>query len=119
MLRPDRLVFGVASPWAEHRLRHVSLTVAVAVREEGADVVVHDNVAEGKARRAHPELEYADTLLAAARDADLLMLLTDWTEFRDMDPHVLTQSVRQRNVVDARHALAPDLWRSAGWSYRT
>ncbi|MFD8564437.1 UDP-glucose dehydrogenase family protein [Streptosporangium canum] len=95
-----------------------ALAVALAVHQEGADVVVHDPVAGDNVRRLHAELEFADSLLAAARGADLVMLLTDWTEFRDMDPAALTPLVRNQNVVDARNALAPGRWRSAGWNYR-
>ncbi|GAA1273648.1 UDP-glucose/GDP-mannose dehydrogenase family protein [Sphaerisporangium rubeum] len=95
-----------------------ALAVAQAVLDEGADVVVHDPVATGGAARSHPRLRYAGTLAGAAKDADLVMLLTDWTEWRGMDPAVLEPWVRERTIVDARHALSPSRWRSAGWNYR-
>jgi UDPglucose 6-dehydrogenase len=95
-----------------------ALAVAEAVHHEGGEVVIHDPVATGSARRSHPHLGYADTLAGAARDADLVMLLTDWTEWHDMDPAVLDKWVRGRNMVDARNVLAPERWRSAGWNYR-
>lgn len=96
-----------------------ALAVAQAVHDEGAEVVVHDPVAAGGAARSHPRLRYAGTLAGAAKDADLVMLLTDWTEWRGMDPAVLEPWVRERNIVDARNALSPSRWRSAGWNYRT
>ncbi|MEU7856537.1 UDP-glucose/GDP-mannose dehydrogenase family protein [Nonomuraea sp. NPDC049141] len=95
-----------------------ALAVAIAVQQEGAEVVVHDSVAGANARRTHPELAYADSLVEAAQDADLVMVLTDWTEFRSMDPAVLSPLVRRRTVVDARNCLSPESWRAAGWEYR-
>jgi len=55
---------------------------------------------------------------AAASDADVLLLLTEWDEFRDADPTVLGKSVAQRKIADGRNALDPQAWRDAGWEYR-
>ncbi|MEO3812782.1 UDP-glucose/GDP-mannose dehydrogenase family protein [Sphaerisporangium sp. B11E5] len=96
-----------------------ALAVAAGARREGARVVVHDPVAVDSARRARPDLEYADSILTAARGADVVLLLTDWTEFEDLDPSVLTPVVRHRNIVDARNLLLPTRWRASGWNYRS
>jgi UDPglucose 6-dehydrogenase len=48
----------------------------------------------------------------------VLLVLTEWDEFRDADPEILGKAVRRRNVLDTRHALDPDRWRAAGWTYR-
>ncbi|MCA2223137.1 UDP-glucose dehydrogenase family protein [Nonomuraea aurantiaca] len=95
-----------------------ALAVAVAAHREGAQVVMHDPVAMNSARRIHPEIEYADTVVTAAREVDLVMLLTDWTDFEEMDPALLSGVVRSRNVLDGRNVLTPERWRSAGWTYR-
>ncbi|WP_433445538.1 UDP-glucose dehydrogenase family protein [Nonomuraea sp. CA-141351] len=95
-----------------------ALAVAVAAHQEGARVVVHDPVATESARGVHPEIEYADRIVMAARDADLIMLLTDWTDFADIDPVQLSGVVRCRNMLDGRNVLTPERWRSAGWTYR-
>ena len=55
---------------------------------------------------------------AVARDADLLLLLTEWPEFTDADPNVLGKSVARRKIADARNALDGVAWRNAGWEYR-
>jgi UDPglucose 6-dehydrogenase len=95
-----------------------ALDVAVCLRREGAHVVVHDPEAMPNARRSAPDLEYADSALAAARGADVVVLLTEWAQFREVDPDLLGTVVAQRRVVDGRHALDPARWRSAGWDYR-
>ena len=95
-----------------------ALDVANRIRKAGAHVVVYDPAALGNARRDYPDLTYAETALDAARDADVLLHLTEWREFRDMDPRVFDGVVRRKSIVDGRNALDPDLWRDAGWRYR-
>ena len=95
-----------------------ALAVAVAVRRLGARVTVYDPAAAAKAVAAYPQLRQADTAEAAARDADVLLVLTEWDEFRSADPEIIGKAVRQRNVLDTRHALDPGRWRAAGWTYR-
>jgi UDPglucose 6-dehydrogenase len=79
---------------------------------------VYDPAATAKAVEAYPQLRQASSAEAAARDADVLLVLTEWGEFRTADPEILGKAVRRRNVLDARHALDPGRWRAAGWTYR-
>jgi UDPglucose 6-dehydrogenase len=95
-----------------------ALDVASRIRKAGAEVTVYDPAALDNARRDYPDLTYADSLIDAARDADVVLHLTEWREFRDMDPHVLDDVVRRKSIVDGRNALDADLWRTAGWHYR-
>ncbi len=94
-----------------------ALDVARMLQESGAKVRVYDPEALENARRAYPNLEYAHSTLDAARDADVVVLLTEWTEFREIDPAALGDVVAQRKVVDGRHALDPVAYRAAGWEY--
>jgi len=95
-----------------------ALDVATALHRLGARVTAYDPAANDKARLVHPELEYAGSILGAAAEADVLLLLTEWPEFRQADPEVIGKAVARRNVADGRHALDPVLWRAAGWTYR-
>jgi UDPglucose 6-dehydrogenase len=95
-----------------------ALDVASTLQRLGATVRVYDPVAMDNARRAHPSLGYGSSALDVARDADVVVLLTEWTEFRQIDPHALAAVVAQRRMVDGRHALDPAEWRAAGWEYR-
>jgi UDPglucose 6-dehydrogenase len=95
-----------------------ALDVATRIATAGATVTVYDPAALANARRNYPALGYADTAVEAARDADVVLHLTEWREFRDMDPAVLSAVVRHRHVVDGRNALDPEVWRTAGWHYR-
>ena len=95
-----------------------ALDVAQAARREGAVVTVHDPKAMPAARGVHPELEYADTVDEACVDADVVLHLTEWKQFREINPATLAKIVTSRAIIDGRNTLDPDLWRSAGWTYR-
>ncbi|RKS76324.1 UDPglucose 6-dehydrogenase [Actinomadura pelletieri DSM 43383] len=95
-----------------------ALDVAASIRAQGATVTVYDPKAMPNARRAQPSLEYGESALTAAENAHVVLLLTEWPEFRDMDPSALAEVVAERNIVDGRNTLDPERWRAAGWNYR-
>jgi UDPglucose 6-dehydrogenase len=112
-------VLGAAfKPGSDDIRESPAVEVAAAVSGLGARVTLYDPAAAAKAVAACPQLQRAGSAEAAARDADVLLVLTEWDEFRDADPEILGKAVRRRNVLDTRHALDPDRWRAAGWTYR-
>jgi UDPglucose 6-dehydrogenase len=95
-----------------------ALHVAAALRAAGASVTVHDPRAVDNARAMFPDLDYAETADEAARDADVVLLLTEWSDYRQIDPTHIGRLVAARRIIDARNALDPAAWRAAGWTYR-
>jgi len=95
-----------------------ALDVAQILHGAGAQVTVYDPAALDNARRTCPELAYAKTLAGAARDAHIVLLLTEWSEFADLMPDDLGTIVARRNMVDGRNVLDAGIWRAAGWNYR-
>ena len=95
-----------------------ALDVAASIQKQGAAVCLYDPEAMDNARVKHPELGYRDSALEAAKGADIVLHLTEWAEFRSMDPAVLGEVVADRRIVDGRNALDPVAWRAAGWTYR-
>jgi UDPglucose 6-dehydrogenase len=95
-----------------------ALDVAVAINNAGGTVTVHDPKGLVNAARAYPTLAYADDLTSALHEADLVLLLTEWDDYRQLDPNVAGTAVRQKSIIDARNALDPQRWRAAGWQYR-
>jgi UDPglucose 6-dehydrogenase len=95
-----------------------ALDVAVAIQRSGAAVRVYDPQAMGNAKDAYPTLAYSPTALEACSDADVVLHLTEWAEFRELTPDDLAARVRVRNIVDGRSVLDPETWRSAGWHFR-
>jgi UDPglucose 6-dehydrogenase len=95
-----------------------ALDVAVRLRGLGAKVTAADPQAIENARRVHPQLRYAETTGAALRDADVVVLVTEWREYRDLTPEDVARSARGRTIVDGRNVLDARAWRAAGWTYR-
>ncbi len=95
-----------------------SLDVAVAMQAAGADVVVHDPKGLRNAEKVYPNLGYEPDLDAALRGTELVVLGTEWREYRVLDPDRAAGLAGARNVIDARNALDPAAWRAAGWTYR-
>jgi UDPglucose 6-dehydrogenase len=85
---------------------------------EGATVVVYDPEANSNAHRVYPDLDYASSLEEAVDGAEVVLLLTEWDEFRDADPAALGFLVSERRIIDARNVLDVDAYRSAGWELR-
>ena len=95
-----------------------ALDVASTIASLGAQVTVYDPAALDRAREEHPQLGYAPSMLEAAQDADVVLLLTEWAEFREANPKKLGAVVAQKKIVDGRNALDPTYWRASGWTYR-
>ncbi|WP_260639082.1 UDP-glucose dehydrogenase family protein [Streptomyces angustmyceticus] len=95
-----------------------ALNVAGQIHLQGGQVTVYDPKGMENARRVFPTLGYADTALDAVRGADVVLHLTEWQEFRELDPATLGDVVAERRILDGRNALDPTLWRKAGWTYR-
>jgi UDPglucose 6-dehydrogenase len=95
-----------------------ALDVALAIQRSGAAVRVYDPQAMNNAKDSYPTLAYSPSALEACADADVVLHLTEWTEFRDLRPDDLAAVVRERNIVDGRSVLDPTTWRAAGWQFR-
>ncbi|MEL7976623.1 UDP-glucose/GDP-mannose dehydrogenase family protein [Isoptericola sp. F-RaC21] len=95
-----------------------ALDVAARLAELGAVVTVHDPQAIDNARAKQPELRYERDLEAALAGADAVLLLTEWKQYRDLDPERVGTLVAQRTILDGRNALSRTAWTDAGWQYR-
>ena len=95
-----------------------ALDVAVRLHGLGASVTVTDPAAIENARRVHPQLTYVLDRDEALRDADGVVLVTEWDEYRrELEPSHASSLARGRVVVDGRNGLDAAAWRAAGWTY--
>ena len=112
-------VLGVAfKPNSDDVRDSPSLAVCDQLGAEGAVVSVHDPVAMPNAAKRRPGLHYAPSVFEAARDADLVLHLTEWADYQAIDPVALGRVVARRVIIDARCCLDARLWRDAGWTVR-
>jgi UDPglucose 6-dehydrogenase len=95
-----------------------ALNVAAQLQLQGAVVRVTDPAAIENSRKQWPQLDYAETPEEAAERADAVLLLTEWKQYRELDPVAFGKIVKQKRVLDGRNALDRDAWTAAGWHYR-
>lgn len=95
-----------------------ALAVAGQLSLAGAAVRVFDPEAMDNARRVFPTLDYADTLDDALTGAELVILATEWKQFKEMDPVASAKRVEQRVLIDGRNVLPVPAWQEAGWTVR-
>jgi len=95
-----------------------ALDVALRLVESGAAVIATDPQAVATARRRYPDMTYVTTPDEAAKDADAVLLLTEWQEYRALDPLAFGEIVGTKAILDGRNCLDPGAWRAAGWTYR-
>ena len=94
-----------------------ALDVAVQLRGLGAKVIATDPHGIPNARLKHPQLKYAERTTDALRRAELVILVTEWDEYRTLDPVATAQAVAVPAIIDGRNVLDPVAWRAAGWRY--
>ena len=95
-----------------------ALNVAAALHLRGAQVTVFDPQAGDTARKSFPTLSYATSIEEAVEGSDVLLVLTEWSQFVDAHPEKLASLAKVARVIDARGKLVPAEWRSAGWQFR-
>ncbi|CAG7600012.1 UDP-glucose 6-dehydrogenase [Rhodococcus opacus] len=95
-----------------------ALNVAGQIQLQGAAVTVYDPKAMENSRALFPTLGYAQTAFDACEGADVVLVLTEWPEFRKLQPADLDAVVRKRVLIDGRNCLDPQQWRDEGWTYR-
>ena len=116
-LRDKRiLVLGISfKPDSDDLRDSPSVNVALRLSALGAKVVVHDPMALGALGDRHPELERAKDIETGAKDAELVFLGTEWSEYRSIDPAYVGDLVANKLIIDGRNVLDVTSWQAAGW----
>lgn len=93
------------------------LDVAARLYNSGAEVAVYDPQGSTNAAKRFPRLGYVDSIKEAAHNADLVILTTEWNEFKALTPEDLEGLVAQKQFIDARNVLPAGHWQQAGWTF--
>ncbi|TXN28813.1 UDP-glucose dehydrogenase family protein [Lacisediminihabitans profunda] len=111
-------VLGLAfKPHSDDVRDSPALDVAVKLRGLGANVIATDPQAIENSRARHPQISYSADIAETLRDADAVVLVTEWPEFAGIDPVWAAGLVRNRTIIDGRNKLDAAAWRAAGWTY--
>jgi UDPglucose 6-dehydrogenase len=95
-----------------------ALDIAWQIASAGATVTVYDPKANANAKARFPNLNYADSIEDCLQSADMVLHLTEWKEFRALDPNVVKRYVSNPIIIDGRNALDKAAWEDAGWHFR-
>ena len=95
-----------------------ALDISAQIQAAGANVTVHDPKAISNAQKRFPGLTFAEDINSTLKDAEIVLHLTEWKIYRDIDPTQIKKLVKSAIMIDGRNALDRDLWRAAGWKFR-
>ncbi|KXU17209.1 nucleotide sugar dehydrogenase family protein [Corynebacterium simulans] len=93
-----------------------ALSVAGSLSLAGAAVTVYDPEGMDNARKVFPTLNYAADCEEALRESELVILATEWQEFRQLDPAEVAELVTNKHIIDGRNVLDVEAWKQAGWT---
>ena len=96
-----------------------SLDIVPALQAAGANIVAFDPEGMKEAARMLPDVVFAKTAYEAATGADVLVVITEWHEFRGLDPRRLKEVMRQPRIIDLRNIFNPDEMRGVGFAYES
>lgn len=120
-LKNKRLaVWGLAFKGGTDDIRESpAVAVCASLLAEGCRLVAYDPAAMPRAAEVlvHPAMEFADSPLAAVKDADALLVLTDWEEFTALDMKEVASFMRYPILIDGRNLFDPEEASSAGFYY--
>jgi UDPglucose 6-dehydrogenase len=92
-----------------------ALEIAETLHTLGAHVVVHDPRALESAAKKIPDLTYSNSIEETLTGADLTMHLTEWVNYRELDPAIIRKLVNVPTIFDGRNVLDTGNWQGAGW----
>ena len=95
-----------------------ALDIAAQIQAAGAIVTIHDPKAIANAQKRFPALNFVDDVNTTFKDAEIVLHLTEWKIYREIDPVKVKSIVKTAIVIDGRNALNRELWQSAGWKFR-
>jgi UDPglucose 6-dehydrogenase len=95
-----------------------ALDISAQIQAAGAHVTVHDPKAISNAQKRFPGLTFAEDINSTLKDAEIVLHLTEWKIYREIDPTQIKKLVKSAIMIDGRNALDRDLWRAAGWKFR-
>jgi UDPglucose 6-dehydrogenase len=95
-----------------------ALDIAVQIAAAGATVTIHDPKAIEPAKKRFPTLNYSENIEEALKGADLVLHLTEWKVYRELDPAKMKSLVASPIIIDGRNALDREAWIAAGWKFR-
>lgn len=93
-----------------------SISIIHLLQNEGATVKVYDPQAMDNAKKIMPDISYEKDLYDVAKDADIVLVLTEWNAFKELDLAKLGAHMKEKNLIDGRNIYDPSILAAAGFN---
>ena len=111
-------IWGLAfKPKTDDMREAPSIVIIKQLQEEGAKIKAFDPEAQETAKKILKDVEYTKDIYDAVKDADALVIATEWNEFRSVDKNKIKQLLKQPNIIDGRNVYDPREMKEAGFNY--
>ncbi len=111
-------IWGLAfKPKTDDMREAPSIVIINQLQKEGANIKAFDPEAEETAKKVLNNIEYVNDPYDAIKDADALIIVTEWNEFRNLDKQKIKQLLKQPNVIDGRNVYEPKEMKELGFNY--
>ena len=87
------------------------------LQNDGAKITAYDPKAEESAKEVLPKITYANEVYSVMDGADLLIILTEWNEFKDINFEEVKKRMKTPNIIDGRNLYDPKILREYGFNY--
>ncbi len=94
-----------------------SIEIVEWLRQKGAEITAYDPQSMEKAKKIITGITFSDDSYAVTKDADLLIVVTDWNEFKELDFNKIKENMKSYNIIDARNIYDPEKMKSLGFKY--
>jgi len=94
-----------------------AIPILTRLIENGAEVIAYDPAADGEVIDLLPGIHRVDDPYETAVGSDCMLILTEWSDFQLLDWGRISETMKNKNIVDARNILAPELLKRYGFNY--
>jgi len=111
-------IWGLAfKPETDDMREAPAVDVINSLQKLGAKIYAFDTVAQPVAKQILKNVNYVKTPLQAIKDADLLIIMTEWNEFKEIDLEKVQKEMKEKRIVDARNIYSPNEMKKLGFQY--
>ena len=111
-------IWGLAfKPKTDDMREAPSVVVIEQLQNEGARIRAFDPVAQESAKKMLNNVEYFSDPYDAIKDADMLVIVTEWNEFRNLDKQKMKELMKHPNILDGRNVYGPNEMKELGFNY--
>lgn len=112
-------IFGLSfKPDTDDMRDAPAITIIRELQKNGAKIKAYDPIALNNAKKILKNVSFFNSPYVAVKNCDLLIVITEWNEFRQLDLQKIKMSMKQPNIIDGRNIYDPEIMRELGFTYQ-